>query len=670
MKHLYAVMLDTDVRNVTQELLRLGLLHFINIAESGEDLSSKLDIAVQDASQTRIVDLRRRADALLGIAGISPADRVTLDAGDIRAIDIGSCESTLDEVSKRIEVLREQQKTLQTDILKLRDLKQQMELFGGAASLVHLNPRFSFLFVRAGSVPDKDALGLPDALAGFPAVVLREREGTGRTDVFIVAMKRDEAGVMEIVSHLGWQDLEISPDVDRLMPDVDKDLEKKIEALDASQSSLAEASRRIVAEKLDAILDIWKNARLNELYNKVQSFYGATSKTKVFSGWLPASKYAAVDAAIKRVSENRCYIEWSDPEEIKKRTRRQVTVPVKFSSPGFLSPFHMLVKNYAMPEYGTIDPTPFVSLLYFIMFGLMFADFGHGLVIFLAGFAGTLTLKKKNPGYYSLSNILVWCGTSAMLFGALFGSYFGTPLFPPLWFNYHAIVAGHGGGNPMFNDINDILFLTMLFGIAVISLGLLMNWINLVKKRDWAKLFVEKRGLLGGYMYACGIYVCFYMADHGFKTLPPLIELVFMVFLPSFVFFLKSPVEFFIHRKNHPETTKIGVMTIVNFFIEWFVEMLEVYSGYLSNTLSFLRVAALGIAHVSLVVVFDQLSGSAGGLGFIVLLLGHALIIGLEGLSAGIQSLRLNYYEFFSKFFTGTGVPYAPVTLEYETKVG
>ena len=94
------------------------------------------------------------------------------------------------------------------------------------------------------------------------------------------------------------------------------------------------------------------------------------------------------------------------------------------------------------------------------------------------------------------------------------------------------------------------------------------------------------------------------------------------------------------------------------------VELLEIFSGYLSNTLSFMRVAGLGIAHVCLMISFFTLAEMTSGIGSVlILILGNMLVIGLEGLSAGIQALRLNYYEFFTKFFHGTGKLYTPISL-------
>jgi V/A-type H+-transporting ATPase subunit I len=114
-------------------------------------------------------------------------------------------------------------------------------------------------------------------------------------------------------------------------------------------------------------------------------------------------------------------------------------------------------------------------------------------------------------------------------------------------------------------------------------------------------------------------------------------------------------------------------MLILNFGMEWIVELLELFSGYLSNTLSFMRVAGLGIAHVSLMVSFFTMAEMVQGnnpsiltisLSVIILIAGNIMVIALEGLSAGIQALRLNYYEFFTKFFHGTGTLYKPITLK------
>jgi len=103
--------------------------------------------------------------------------------------------------------------------------------------------------------------------------------------------------------------------------------------------------------------------------------------------------------------------------------------------------------------------------------------------------------------------------------------------------------------------------------------------------------------------------------------------------------------------------------------MQWIVELLEIFSGYLSNTLSFMRVAGLGIAHVSLMIsIFTIAKMTSGVMSVVILILGNILVIGLEGLTAAVQALRLSYYEFFTKFFHGTGKLYTPISLNSSYK--
>lgn len=139
-----------------------------------------------------------------------------------------------------------------------------------------------------------------------------------------------------------------------------------------------------------------------------------------------------------------------------------------------------------------------------------------------------------------------------------------------------------------------------------------------------------------------------------------------LVGVPSILFLAKEPYHFFKHKKANE---KFGPTTIMLFLMYWVVELLDIFGGYLSNTLSFMRVAGLGIAHVCLMISIFTLADMTSGIGSVaILVFGNILVIALEGLSAGIQALRLNYYEFFTKFFHGTGKLYTPISLNSRIK--
>jgi V/A-type H+-transporting ATPase subunit I len=665
MKHLTAVVLERDVDRVTKELLSLGLLHFVNVVEIDDSLVSKVSTIEPEVSYSRISELKKRVESLLSVASQGPASSTVLDLNEMVKIDIREVEKALDGISRRIEEVRERQRLIQLELLKFQDIKRQVELFGDIGAQIRGRARFLFLTLDLGSIPDNNASAFSKAFTELPAVLVKINSENGRSNFLRISMKKDESRIRSIAGGFGWQDMEMIPEIFGVKEQIEKDLDNKIVRLRGMQTDLADSSKKIVIEKANELLNMWKNIRLNELYYKVQSYYSKTGRTVVFSGWLPESKQDAIDESLGRVTQNRCYLEWNDPSDVEKKTKKKITVPVKFSSPRILAPFQMLVKNFGIPEYGSIDPTPFVAIAYLIMFGLMFSDLGQGAILLLLGIFGTILFKKTDPDFSKLTTLIIWCGSSSMFFGLLFGSFFGTPIHP-LWFNFHEVVTGHAEPGGPVKDIYGILFITIMFGISVIGVGLVINWINLIHKRKWFPLLLEKRGILGGFMYGAGIYIAFYMVNHGYKEFPPMSELVFIIGIPALIFVAKPIIEFAIHKKTHKEL-KFDVLTPINFIMEWVVEMLEIFSGYLANTLSFMRVAGLGIAHVSLMVAFFTLADMAGPntiWSVVILVVGNVLVIALEGLSAGIQSLRLNYYEFFSKYFTGTGIAYSPVTLK------
>jgi V/A-type H+-transporting ATPase subunit I len=204
----------------------------------------------------------------------------------------------------------------------------------------------------------------------------------------------------------------------------------------------------------------------------------------------------------------------------------------------------------------------------------------------------------------------------------------------------------------------------------VIALGLLLNWINCVAKGKWFRLLFDKGGLLGGWIYAAGVYAAMFFVKHDYRQLPDPNLLILLIGVPVLILAFKPVLEYLLHKPRKP----FSLLTPVDFFMEWVVEILEIFSGYLANTLSFMRVAGLGIAHVSLMIAFfaiaEMVAAQSGGYtvaSYLILIAGNILVILLEGLSAGIQSLRLNYYEFFSKYFSGSGRAYAPVSLRKNT---
>ena len=300
-------------------------------------------------------------------------------------------------------------------------------------------------------------------------------------------MKRDNEQLKKILSQAGWTNIELPDEVKNVKANVFKEISTKLAALKDEQKKLEQKVNDLITDQAGQLTNIWVNLRVSELLFKIQANFKSSSRTVVFTGWLPVSKKDRLTERIQKSCGNRCYMEWHHPrgEEIKENE-----VPVQLKNPKTLAPFEMLVSNFGIPQYSTIDPTPFVMPLYLAMFGLMFADAGQGAVLFIAGILGIKHFKMipEKLGYYKLSWLIIWCGLSSVVFGILFGSYFGKALFEPLWFDYHGIVSGHKAEGSAISSINDILAITLYFGIVVIILGLTFNWINLIRTRKWMDL--------------------------------------------------------------------------------------------------------------------------------------------------------------------------------------
>jgi V/A-type H+-transporting ATPase subunit I len=667
MIQIFAIVLERDSRRVTEALLCEGVMQFINISEVDGEKPDNPSEAKHQASLSEISDLRKRIEVFLHTGGIIPSAPNETDLTNRISVNIEHEKKHLDKIASEREGLRERQRTIQQEILKLEDIRKQVELYGIGLSDIPLHAKHSFISMQTGKLPVIHARQLEDDLRDFPSLNIALGREKDIAHYLLISMKRDTEQIGKILLKAGWTQIELPNELQTVKEDVFKEISVKLNKLIDEQKKFETKANDLIKREEKYLRDVWLNLRVNELFDIIQTNFKSSSRTVIFSGWLPVSKKEKLTETIKRASENRCYLEWNQAES---KDTIADQVPVQFNNPKILAPFQMLVSNFGIPQYGTIDPTPFVMPVYLSMFGLMFADIGQGCILSLLGILGVRFLKsnEQKKGLYNLSWLIIWCGLSSILFGALFGSFFGTGLFKPLWFDFHGIVAGHSAHNSAINDVVGILSITLYFGISVISLGLLFNWINIIRAGKWMELFFDKGGILGGWIYGAGIYIVYYLISHNYKQFPPGTMIFLLVGLPSLLIFLKEPYHYLKHTSGHSDK-KFNIIVILNFLMGWIVELLEIFSGYLSNTLSFMRVAGLGMAHACLMISFFTIAKMTSGVASVVILiLGNILVIGLEGLCAGIQALRLNYYEFFAKFFHGTGELYTPVSLNSSHK--
>lgn len=654
MKMLTAIVLDSKSEVVIKKLLELGVMDFVSLDSVHPDKSDKLMTHNPFISETELFDLQARIETYYNQAELSYPVLSTED------VESNNQLGNIDDIKRSLDKLA-------SSMLSLKDRQQlsNQKLIICEELLSYINKKKTeFLDTRVGNITRGDISSLSQRISQINGIMVNVKD-----DIAILTLKRDAAFLSPILDKFGWVETDAVENQRSAMPAFVKELQSRIISQNNTMKELRlEIRKQIVANK--ELLDKdYVSIRLSQLYQKMQSYFSYTDHTTLFSGWIPYSMMGEVEKAIKDASNDSCIIEWTGDDEVKREE-----VPVYIDSPKYLKPFRKLVDNYNTPEYGSINPVPFTAVAYFLMFALMFADLGQGFVLLLIGILGNQYYKKhplEKDGLISryLCSLLLYLGPASMLGGILFGSFFGYSVFPAIWFNYHKVVMGdaHTG---LVTSIFDLLGITIKFGIAIIYTGLLLNWINLFFKKRYLELIFDKNGLVGGLLYGCGIAIGFSFVSSGYKDLALTPVLSVLLLIGIILLVIKGPTYSIYNYIKNKEKESIGKI-IMDSIIDLLLDVLEIFSGFLSNTLSFMRIAGLGIAHVALMVAFEDMAMLTGNLFFeiIIMIIGNLMVLMLEGLSAGIQALRLNYYEFFTKYFTGSGVVYSPLNLDTRIKI-
>ena len=319
--------------------------------------------------------------------------------------------------------------------------------------------------------------------------------------------------------------------------------------------------------------------------------------------------------------------------------------PTQLKNPKLFKPFEMFIRMYGMPAHNELDPTIFVGITYAFIFGVMFGDAGQGLCLLIGG--GLLYHFKKIP----LAGIISIAGIFSTIFGFLFGSIFGfEDILPALWLR----PINHMTTLPFIGKLNTIFIVAVAFGMFIILLAMILHIINALKSKDPGNTWFDPNGVAGLIFYGAAVLVIFlFMTGH---KLPAAILLTVLFVVPLLLILFKEPLTRKLIHQKATEKEGIGM-----FLVQGFFELFETLLSYFSNTLSFVRIGAFAVSHAAMMEVVLMLSGAeAGSPNWAIVVLGNLFVCGMEGLVVGIQVLRLEYYEMFSRFYKGTGREFKP----------
>lgn len=319
--------------------------------------------------------------------------------------------------------------------------------------------------------------------------------------------------------------------------------------------------------------------------------------------------------------------------------------PTKLKNPKLFKPFEMFTRMYGLPAHDEMDPTMFIALTYTFIFGAMFGDVGQGLCLFVLG--GLLYKVKK----MDLAGIISIAGLFSTFFGFMFGSFFGfEDVIEAKWLHPSAAMTDL----PFIGQLNTVFVIAVAFGMALNLVVMIFNVINAAKQHDLENMLFSHNGIAGIVFYGFLVLtIVLYMTGH---KVPGNVLLAIFLGLPVLAFVFKEPLGNLV-EKRHEKMEDGKVM----FFVKGFFELFETMLSYFSNTVSYVRIGAFAVSHAAMMEVVLMLAGVMdGNTNWVVVVLGNILVCGIEGLIVGIQVLRLEYYEMFSRFYKGSGREFKP----------
>ena len=423
-----------------------------------------------------------------------------------------------------------------------------------------------------------------------------------------------------------------------------EDYKKEIPALEANVKKAQAELDKYLDENKEQITNYLSKLEELYLYASIRSKALQYNNSFIIVGWVPTENKKQLSRKLKKIRS--IEVDFSDAKnELDKRP------PVRLKNCFLAKPFEFYTEMYGVPKYNEIDPTLFVAITYIVLFGIMFADLGQGLILSIVGLL-MYKIKKMKIG-----KILFPCGLSAAVFGTIFGSLFGfehqlDPLFRMVGFEEKPIEVMAS------KNTNTIILGAIGIGVFLLIIAMFLNVYTSFRQKNIGRALFSTSGIAGIIFYCAtvfGLVAELFLGMHV-MTLPYILGLIVFPFL---LVFFAEPLSDLVNGEKDWQPESWGGYIVENLF-----ESIEVLLGYVTNTMSFLRVGAFVLVHAGMMLVVFVLAETVGGVGYwVIIVIGNALVMVLEALLVAIQVLRLEYYEMFSRFYSGEGRPFEPVKL-------
>lgn len=610
-----------DVDRAVEAIHRLGSLHLVPVDEfPGSDV---LQLTLTEEQRGRLERYRRLLTQLEALAETLSVELVEGPAlprdEDLTLEDL---EQRLNSLQPRVEEIVEQRRALEQELDSLPRYEATIRSFQRYVPTTAYDPEKSLFGIL---VNRRHRPAIAQIKADLIERLTGEVEfGSGQMDEETIALLIvvPDAVSDEVDDLLGKHDvsrLQLPEDIPRGSPEsMLSAVEERQEELPREAERLEEEQHQITEEWGARLQAWWSELQAREDRLEVLDLFGETDRAFVVTGWVPGRELDELRTTLEEVLEGAVAVEQLPmTEEVKEKA------PVRLENRGPAASFEGLVELLGLPDHSSLDPSPLMAVFLPMFLGMMLGDIGYG--VLLLGISLAMTRRFKEGMIRDIMRILSLGGAWTILFGLLYGEAFGTLGHQlglhPIWFDR---------GSPEY--LSTLLAVTVGVGVVHVTLGLLIGLWGAIQHRLRAHM-LERAGklvALAGLLLVAGALAEWLPSS---LTTPSVAVLILGVVLLG------------------SAEGRLG----------WVLGPIE-FIGLLGDILSYLRIAAIGLASVYLATVANEIAGLIGSVivGAIVAVLMHSLNLVMGTFSPTIHSLRLHYVEFFQKFYESGGRAYRP----------